>query len=167
MRHSERSPQSEEPLAHPFPPHTVRGMNFPKFGLSSYRTLPAPLANLSLNHNHPHYFYCNCARHNNRLPSSTNSVCNLPGSSPAAAAASISVASNIDVATSALHSRQYVSLLPGNSHKSVRFPQTPHCRTAASVLLPFGPQNMDVPSHCQQPNPTPQLELRNHPCKKP
>src|SRR5215469_3785659 len=61
-------------------------------------------------------------------------------------AASISVASRIEVATSALHSKQYFSFFPGSSNTSVRRPQTLHGKTDGSSL-PFGPHNIDVPPH--------------------
>jgi hypothetical protein len=90
-------------------------------------------------------FYPNCALHKSRLPNSTNSVCNLPVSSPAAAAASISVANNKDVATSALHSQQYFSFRPGSSNNSACLPHVEHCAATVSTLVPFGPHNINVP----------------------
>lgn len=51
-----------------------------------------------------------------RLLSCANSASKTAVCCPAIVAASISVASRIDVATSALHSRQYFSALPGSSY---------------------------------------------------
>src|SRR6516165_2756446 len=60
-------------------------------------------------------------------------------------AASISAASKIDVATSALHSRQYFSLCPGRSNKSACRPQEEHCDAETAGALPFGPNNIEFP----------------------
>jgi hypothetical protein len=59
-----------------------------------------------------------CALASMRLPSWRNSETRSAVSSPVLLAASISVVSKIDVATSALHSKQYFSCRPGSSHKS-------------------------------------------------
>jgi hypothetical protein len=70
---------------------------------------------------------------------------NLPLSSPDIVAASISVVNKIEVAMSALHSQQHFSFLPGSSNNSFWHPQVAHCTTDNSALLPFGPNNIDVP----------------------
>ena len=88
--------------------------------------------------------YADCDLSSIRWLNSANSATNSSVSRPASVAASISVVSTIAVATSALHSRQYFSLLPGSSNNSVRRPHTPHARHDGSSL-PFGPHNIDVP----------------------
>src|SRR6516225_8853895 len=65
-------------------------------------------------------------------------------SRPAIVAASISVVNRIDVAISALHSKQYFSLFPGSSNNSNERPQTLHCKVDGSSL-PLGPHNMELP----------------------
>src|SRR5215469_6486302 len=60
-------------------------------------------------------------------------------------AASISAASKIDVATSALRSRQYFSRCPGTSNKSACRPQEEHCDAETAGALPFGPNNIELP----------------------
>jgi hypothetical protein len=72
-----------------------------------------------------------------------NSVIKLAASWPASVAASISVVSVMDVATSALHSRQYFPVFPGRSKSSARWPQTQHCKLNGSSL-PFGPDDIGV-----------------------
>lgn len=89
--------------------------------------------------------YCSCARANSRLPVCRNSVTKAPVSSPDLVAASISAASKIEVATSALHCRQYFSFLPGSGYNSHSRPQELHWISERSALLPFGPHNIDVP----------------------
>jgi hypothetical protein len=49
----------------------------------------------------------------------------------------------MDAATSALHSKQYFWLIPGNSNNSSRLPQTRHPKPDGSSL-PFGPQDMVI-----------------------
>jgi hypothetical protein len=62
---------------------------------------------------------------------------------PARVAASISVANTMAVATSALHARQYFSVLPGSSNDSATRPQTAH-RPTSSCSVPFGPLSIAV-----------------------
>ena len=81
---------------------------------------------------------------NSRLFNCTNSATKPAVSSPDIVAASISVVSRIDVATSALHSKQYLSLLPGSSNNSVRRLQTAHCKGDGSAQV-FGPDAIRVP----------------------
>jgi hypothetical protein len=64
-----------------------------------------------------------------------NSAMRVSASWPARVAASISVVSNMDVATSALHSKQYFSGCPGSPNKNVRRPQTLHSGLGGSSLL--------------------------------
>jgi hypothetical protein len=89
-------------------------------------------------------FLSYCAFSNSRLFSCTNSATKPAVSSPDIVAASISVVSSIDVATSALHSKQYLSLLPGSSNNSVRRPQTVHSEGDGAAQR-FGPNAIEVP----------------------
>jgi outer membrane receptor protein involved in Fe transport len=66
--------------------------------------------------------YVDCALSNSRRLNCTNSVTNPSLFRPNIVAASISVFRRIDVATSALHSIQYSSLLPGSSNSSAWAP---------------------------------------------
>lgn len=88
--------------------------------------------------------YCNCALANSRLPNCRSSASRPPVSSPDFVAVSISVTSKIEVATSALHSKQYFSILPGSSNNSAWRPQAAHCKIDRSPQLSFGPHNIDV-----------------------
>lgn len=88
--------------------------------------------------------YANCAVSSSRQLNCENSATRASVSRPAMVAASISVVRRIDVATSALHSQQYLSLFPGSSNNSVRRPQTLHRKRDCSSL-PFGPLNIEAP----------------------
>lgn len=77
-------------------------------------------------------------------PSCRSSASRPPVSSPDFVAVSISVTSKIEVATSALHSKQYFSILPGSSNNSAWRPQAAHCKIDRSPQLSFGPHNIDV-----------------------
>jgi hypothetical protein len=88
--------------------------------------------------------YANCALSSSRQLNCENSATRVSVSRPAMVAASISVVGRIDVATSALHSQQYLSLFPGSSNNSVRRPQTLHRKRDCSSL-PFGPLNIEAP----------------------
>lgn len=90
------------------------------------------------------YPWADCDLSSIRLLSRANSAINSSESRPASVAASISVLNRIEVATSALHARQYFSLLPGSSTNSARRPHTLHC-AIESCSLPFGPHNIVVP----------------------
>src|SRR5271167_218382 len=84
-----------------------------------------------------------CALSSKRVLNWENSATKLPASWPASVAASISVMSSMDVVTSALHSRQYLPVLPGRSKSSARWPQTQHCKLDSSSQ-PFGPDDIGV-----------------------
>src|SRR5260370_38502097 len=88
--------------------------------------------------------YPHCALSNSRLLDCKNSATKPAVSCPEIVAASISVVSRIDVATSALHSKQYFSLRPGSSNNSVRRLQTSHCKRDGCTLF-FPPHAIDVP----------------------
>jgi hypothetical protein len=116
-RHSERSEESLFPFS------------------ASSAPLPFPISALNPS------LHLACARANNLPLNLPNSSTKPSASRPANVAASISVVNKIDVATSALHSQQYVSPLPGNSTNSPRLPHTLHC-FAMSSSLPFGPHTI-------------------------
>jgi hypothetical protein len=84
-----------------------------------------------------------CDRPSNRLPTSRNSASSASILLPADVASSISVFNNMDVAKSALHRKQYLSLRPGRSNSSSIRPQTLHC-SSESTSLPLGPDNIMV-----------------------
>jgi hypothetical protein len=84
-----------------------------------------------------------CDRPSIRLLTSRNSHSSASMLLPAAVASSISVFNSIDVAKSALHCKQYLSVLPGRSNNSSNWPQTLHC-PVESCSLPLGPDNIVV-----------------------
>jgi len=87
--------------------------------------------------------YADCALSRRLVLSWENSATRALASWPARVAASISVVSKMEVATSALHSRQYLPVLPGRSKGTVRWPQTQRCKLNGSSQ-PFGPDNIGV-----------------------
>jgi hypothetical protein len=114
--------------------------------------------------------YADCDLCNIRLLNNANSATNPSASCPANVAASIFVLNKIDVATSALHSRQYFSALPGSSTNSVLRPHTLHC-IIDCCSLPFGPHNIAVSSPGSHPARIPAhsntLRVGNHSSKNP
>src|SRR5271167_44910 len=84
-----------------------------------------------------------CALSSRLVLSWENSATRALASWPASVATSISVVRRMEVATSALHSRQYLPVLPGRSKSSALWPQTQHCKLNGSSQ-PFGPDDIGV-----------------------